>query len=114
MSSAHATSNAQSDSLPRRVFGLLGWSLLGLLVLAGAFIGALRNFRRAPFDLTAEALCRAEYQRSRSRTDSLMVDAHRPITNRRMATAAASCGEMRAAGRFQRGDAARQAERIPP
>jgi len=77
------------------MFGLFGWSLLGILVLAGVFIGTLRYFRRAPFDLTAEALCRAEYQRARSRSDSLMIDAHRPITNRSMATAAAVSGDPR-------------------
>ena len=49
-------------------------------------------------DAEAAQLCRTDYLRARTASDSVAVDARRPILSRGQATTALTCGAMRKAG----------------
>lgn len=49
-------------------------------------------------DFEAAQLCRAQYQRARTKADSTAVDAQRPVLTRGSAPRALTCGAMRASG----------------
>lgn len=80
-----------------------GFGVLVLVVLVIASLGVmLWHFGRGEaFDATAIGLCRQDYQRAKTATDSAMVAERVPIISRGQATAAVNCGTLRASGRLR-------------
>jgi len=79
----------------------LGVLFLVVLVIASLGVMLWHFGRGEAFDTTAIELCRQDYQRARTATDSAMVGERVPILSRGQATAAVSCGTLRAAGRLR-------------
>jgi hypothetical protein len=65
-------------------------------VIAAAMLLACRA--QSPNDYQAASLCRANYRKAHTATDTSIVDAQTPIISRGHASAAMDCGTMRKVG----------------
>jgi hypothetical protein len=87
---------------PRRGSTALGFglALVAVAILAVYFLRASRG--TLPIDDVAAQMCRADYSRARTHTDTAIIDARRPITSRTQAPIALTCGALRISGRLVR------------
>ena len=78
---------------------LVAWvAFLIVVCVSGTFLYVKWWRRGVPDHEYAAALCRQNYAKARTATDSQVVDAQRPITSRLQANRALMCRQMRRTG----------------
>src|SRR5262245_909217 len=72
--------------------------VLAVVVAFAIMLWRQRDLVDPPQQRSLANLCRVDYARARSATDTAFVDGHKPAVSKLTAVASASCGQLRRAG----------------